>query len=107
MSKKNDLPEEAGKVNWSRLESYSKKKDKKAKKKKAEDDTLVKAVAQNLSEEEKASPYPDDFLAEINIMRNDIDGSGIDLNELDEDQGEEPDVEEDEPKAWLGLTHER
>ena len=96
MSKNNELPEEAGKVNWSRLESLSgkgKKGKKPSKSKKAEDNSLVKAVAQNLSEEEKMSPYPDEFLAEINIMRNDLDGGGADLLNIEEDEGEVPDEE--------------
>lgn len=100
MSKKNELPEEAGKVNWDRLERYSQKSDgRKKKKKRVDDDELVKAVAENLSEEEKSSPYPDEFLAEINIMRNDLDGSPLDLSTLEEDDGEMPDEEiEDEDK---------
>ena len=99
MSKKNDLPDEAGKVDWERLEQYSKKKGgQKKKKKTSDDDALIKAVAANLTEEEKNSPYPDDFLADINIMRNDLDGGGIDLSSLEEDDGENPDEGEDEEK---------
>lgn len=96
MSKKNEIPEEAGKVNWDKLQNFSQKGGGKKKKKQQlpKDRSFIKAVAKKLSEEEKAMPYPDEFLAEINIMRGEFTSSGIDLNNIDEDDDKFADDED-------------
>lgn len=92
MSKKKEIPEQAGHVNWDNLQNYSQKAGKSKKPQLPKDRSYIKAVAKNLSEEEKAMPYPDEFLAEINIMRSEFEGSGIELNLSEkEDDGSEDD----------------
>lgn len=95
MSKKNELPEEGGNVNWERLERFSKGSENKRhtkKKKKEASSKEVNEEVSKLSAEEKALPYPDEFLAEINLMRRAIDGGTIDLMAL---PGMEDDSDED------------
>ena len=97
MSKKNEIPEEGGKVNWDKLERFSQKGggNKKKKQQLPKDKSLIKAVAENLSEEEKAMPYPDEFLAEINIMRGEFTTSGIDLENIEEGEDDDLDTVDD------------
>ncbi len=72
MAKKN-TQNEAGNVDWARLE----RTEKKAKKKKQEDNTSYNPKAiedekQKLPEDDKQLPYPDDFLADVNLLNKSI-----------------------------------
>ncbi|MBX2841487.1 MAG: hypothetical protein KTR26_06930 [Flammeovirgaceae bacterium] len=59
---KNNNPEE---INWEALEAEDKKMRVKPDKEEPDEEKIEKEK-KLLSEEEKASPYPDDFLADIN-----------------------------------------
>jgi hypothetical protein len=108
MSKKDEVPQEGGKVNWDKLERLSQKGDGKSKKKKKKHSAnhaevqaaRVQAAVKKLSDAERSLPYPDEFLAEINLMRGQIDSSGLDLSDLEDDDGSGPD--DDSIESLLG-----
>lgn len=77
---KNAKDIEAGNVNWKRLEKKQeeqkeKRKQKKAYRRKGGSKAKTEAVAQEkqqLTGGEKKLPYPDDFLAEVNLFNKSI-----------------------------------
>lgn len=67
MANKNEIPDEAGNVNWDKM--VNKKDDSKKRIKKTVDvEEEVKAEKDKLTKKDKSFPYPDDFLADINLM---------------------------------------
>lgn len=84
MSNIDEIPEEAGAVNWDKIEG--KTEGKKPKKKKVEglEEDILEEMDQ-LSEDEKSSPYPDEFLADVNFMRKDLGVGDYDISHLKED----------------------
>jgi hypothetical protein len=55
------------------------------------DETAIETEKGQLSEEEKSSPYPDDFLADINLLHKDINQSRNKLTPTDEEDDEKVD----------------
>ncbi|MGB0521317.1 MAG: hypothetical protein ACPGJS_00080 [Flammeovirgaceae bacterium] len=84
MSNIDEIPDEAGNVNWDKLEG--KKSDDKPKKKKVIDlEEEVQEEMKNLTADEKSMLYPDEFLADINFMRKDLGVGDYDISHLKED----------------------
>ncbi len=83
---------EAGNVNWERLEQLTGKKQKK-KVLPSESDEEIKHEARNLSNAEKQMPYPDEFLADVNLLNKSI-GNYRPLDASEEDtEKPNPDIE--------------
>ena len=81
--------EEAGNVNWDKLEGQDSSPSKPKKKKTTTVDEEVQEEVKNLTEEEKSLPYPDEFLADINFMRKDLGVGKYDISHLKEDPKKE------------------
>lgn len=71
MAKKEVKIETAGKVNWEKLEAQSTKK-KRPLKEEQPDIEGIEHEKKNLTPYEKSLPYPEDFLADINLLRKKI-----------------------------------
>ena len=71
MAKVNEIPEEGGNINWNRFEKSGKTKKRK-KTSPAQDNSEVEEEKQSLTDDEQTSAYPDDFLADVNLMRKKI-----------------------------------
>ncbi len=91
---KKTIPSQAGKVDWEKLEMQEnglgksakqaakafKKRQRNKSNSREEDynEQGIKAEMKNLTDEERASPYPPEFLADVNLLRKKIDeGRGI------------------------------
>ena len=103
MSKNNEIPSEGGHVNWDKLGRTPRKGGSNGRVQKAktkvqhENEEEVAAELNLLTEEEKASPYPDEFLAEVNLMRKKITGSKADISNMaDDDDAFDDDEVDDE-----------
>ncbi|MBB3700201.1 hypothetical protein KMW28_14485 [Flammeovirga yaeyamensis] len=59
-------------IDWDALEAEDKRNAANLKEEEV-DQEKIDSEKKHLSKEEKSSPYPDDFLAEINIIRKDYD----------------------------------
>ncbi|MEN7550319.1 hypothetical protein AAG747_20535 [Rapidithrix thailandica] len=66
---KDRVQQEEGNVDWESLEKKSERQDRREEE---YDEEKVKDAVKNLSEEEKSMPYPDDFLADINLLMDEI-----------------------------------
>ena len=64
-----EMPEEAGEIDWDNLSDEELEDDEDE----VFDASAIAAEKENLSEDEKDSPYPDDFLADWNLLRKSID----------------------------------
>jgi hypothetical protein len=90
--------ESAGNVDWERLESMPQNR----KKTSGEfiDKEAIEAEKKNLTEQEKALPYPEDFLADINLLRKNISNESQNMPIHKEDEGdgfeEDEDFEDDD-----------
>ena len=92
--KKIVISEQAGSVNWKKLEE----KPKKLPKKKKSTDYNKEAISEevnNLSEQEHDSPYPDAFLADVNLLNKQVVGKKITLEELMKNSGPAADAAND------------
>jgi len=86
MAKKlNEIPEEGGYVNWDKFEKKAEEKPKKKKYKKA---GKVVDEKVELSEKESASPYPDEFLADVNQLRKKMGIRDVRVDEIESIEGE-------------------
>jgi len=91
MSNIDEIPEEGGFVDWDRLEGKQ-DNSKPKKKRRATDDELDEDVVEelkSLTEEEKESPYPDDFLADVNSMRKNFGINNLDISHLKDTEEKE------------------
>ncbi|NLR90863.1 hypothetical protein [Flammeovirga agarivorans] len=59
-------------IDWDALEAED-NKNSRSKQEEKVDVERINAEKKKLSNEERSNPYPDDFLAEINIIRDDYD----------------------------------
>ncbi len=87
MAKKNELPEEAGNVNWDKM--FNKPSDSNSKKrvKKTVDlEEEVKEEKEKLTKKEQSFPYPDDFLADVNVMLKKSGMNSMKSSDLDEEE---------------------
>jgi hypothetical protein len=87
MANKNELPEEAGNVNWNKMfnkpsDSNSKKRVKKT----VDVEEEVKEAQDKLTKKEKSFPYPDDFLADVNVMIKKSGMNNMKSNNSDEEE---------------------
>jgi hypothetical protein len=102
MNKNNEIPNEGGHVNWEKLERPKRKATNDGRVRKAkvkvqhENQEEVDAEVKRLSEEEKSLPYPDAFLAEINLMRKKITGSKANIASLSDDDTLDDDTLDDD-----------
>ena len=81
MSNIDEIPSEGGFVNWDKLEGKSEGKPKKKKVEDKLDEEVVEEL-ENLTEEEKESPYPDEFLADVKSMRKNFGINNLDISHL-------------------------
>ncbi len=85
MANKNELPEEAGNVNWDKM--YNKTSDSKKRVKKTVDlEEEVKEEKEKLTKKEKSFPYPDDFLADVNVMLKKSGMNNMKSSDFDEEE---------------------
>lgn len=70
--KKKDLPNEAGNVNWEKLEKESKKGKTNREDNSGYDPEQIEAEKKNLTQQDKSMPYSDDFLADVNLLNKSI-----------------------------------
>lgn len=87
MSNIDEIPSEGGFVNWDKLEGKTDSKPKKKKAAEELDEDIVDEM-KNLTEDEKDSPYPDEFLADIKNMRKDLGVHSLDISHLKDDEEE-------------------
>jgi hypothetical protein len=85
--------ESAGNVDWERLESMPQNRKKTAEE--FMDKEGIEAEKKNLTEQEKALPYPEDFLADINLMRKNISKESQNMPIHEEDEGDSFEEDED------------
>ncbi|MCS6832179.1 MAG: hypothetical protein NZ521_01280 [Flammeovirgaceae bacterium] len=74
MKKKEIKVETAGKVNWEKLEAKPVKKKKRASLEELPDVEGIEEEKKNLTSHERSLPYPEEFLADINLLRKRLDG---------------------------------
>ena len=83
MSKEN--PSKMNEIDWEALERDDRLKDRE-KDVEDYDGTAIAEEKEKLTEEEKNSPYPDDFLADINLLNKSIKNN---MNSFKEEIGSE------------------
>lgn len=85
--KKKKTPNEAGNVNWEKLERNVKKVKVPKEDKTGYDQEKIESEKKQLPKEDKSLPYSDDFLADINLLNKSI-GNYRPIKE-DDNQAEE------------------
>ncbi len=72
--KKEQVSEQAGNVNWKSLDKETKSRRKDDEDGDGYNPEAIKKEVEQLSEDEHSSPYPDEFLADVNMMSREIHG---------------------------------
>ncbi|GAB4328840.1 MAG: hypothetical protein OHK0038_02790 [Flammeovirgaceae bacterium] len=92
--KKEKIVESAGNVDWEKLESMPQNREKNLEE--LVDKEGIEAEKKKLTDKEKALPYPEDFLADINLLRKNIDSQTRNLNLLEEEDDDQEDDDQDD-----------
>lgn len=85
MVNKNEVPEEAGNVNWGKMVNNTSNSTKRVKKT-IDLEGEVKEEKEKLTKKEKTFPYPDDFLADVNVMLKKSGMNNMKSSDLDEEE---------------------